>query len=832
MGPDRTIFDEPHYQSLELIAATALADGDPRAAFKFADRRCRILPVPEPHCYVLRGEASFRLGAKADGIADISTALEIAPDDLAGNRRMLAWARGDRQVKAALALIRCERDLAFLRAAISTLRAHGHRDFANVTILDERIEGWVAWDTGSLLEISITDGVDDFTTTAEPQPSYPLGGDLRVAHFSVRRPRSAEPQSIVLAVDGREIHRTSAAANEREPEEPRRAPIGVKSRAMATVIVPVYGDHEATRLCLDSLRNEIRRSGYRATIVNDATPNSRIAKLLAQLGKERYFDVLTNACNCGFVASVNRALRLADDGDVLILNSDTVLPPGCIGRLAAIAQSSADIGTVTPLSNNGEFTSFPRPNIANPLPSRREIERLDRIAAKANAGRVIDIPSGIGFCLYVTRACLDAVGSLSEDFGHGYLEDTDFCLRARSQGFRSVSAPSVYVGHAGSRSFGADKRSLVVRNLRVIEQRFPDHRSECAAFVAADPLQPAREAIERAAPTIRGPRLFVTGAGAIATVAWERAQKIAPRGRTGLILEVRHEIAGTIVGVTNASGAPPQSLAFKLSSASERDALFHYLRMTKPAGIEFLDPANTPPPLLDIMLRLKLPHDIFIADVGLLGSAADKLRAKAATRSEPASQARTDVGSKMARAARYILVPSKQARAFAKSVLRCRTTRITGNCAGRRHKAATRCYPRSAGRIGLVPVRGCAEEQALIGEIARGIFKARPETSIAILGGVSDDTGMMAHTNAFVTGAIETQEFARVAGLLGVKHLFVGLTRPLFDHPILSAIRATQLDVAYFDWSGGRCKPDKGDLALDPLASLADVIGAVSGWMR
>ena len=339
-------------------------------------------------------------------------------------------------MKAALALIRCERDLAFLRAAISTLRAHGHRDFANVTILDERIEGWVAWDTGSLLEISITDGVDDFTTTAEPQPSYPLGGDLRVAHFSVRRPRSAEPQSIVLAVDGREIHRTSAAANEREPEEPRRAPIGVKSRAMATVIVPVYGDHEATRLCLDSLRNEIRRSGYRATIVNDATPDSRIAKLLAQLGKERYFDVLTNACNCGFVASVNRALRLADDGDVLILNSDTVLPPGCIGRLAAIAQSSADIGTVTPLSNNGEFTSFPRPNIANPLPSRREIERLDRIAAKANAGRVIDIPSGIGFCLYVTRACLDAVGSLSEDFGHGYLEDTDFCLRARSQGFQ------------------------------------------------------------------------------------------------------------------------------------------------------------------------------------------------------------------------------------------------------------------------------------------------------------------------------------------------------------------------------------------------------------
>ena len=81
-----------------------------------------------------------------------------------------------------------------------------------------------------------------------------------------------------------------------------------------------------------------------------------------------------------------------------------------------------------------------------------------------------------------------------------------------------------------------------------------------------------------------------------------------------------------------------------------------------------------------------------------------------------------------------------------------------------------------------MPVRGCAEEQALIGEIARGIFKARPETSIAILGGVSDDTGMMAHTNAFVTGAIETQEFARARGFAGreasIRRLNAAFVRP------------------------------------------------------
>ena len=677
MAADRTIFDQPHHQSLELIAAKALAEGDARSAFKFADRRCRILPVPEPHCYILRSEASFRLGAKKEAIADIATALDIAPHDLAGNRRMLAWARGDRQEKAALALIRCERDVALLRAAITVLRARGHRHFASVTVLDERVEGWAAWRKGSRLEISITDGVDGFTTTAAPQPSHPLAGKLRAVHFSVRRPRSAQPQSITLSIDGKEIHRTRATGNERAPDRLRRITASSKDRPAATVIVPVYGDYDATRLCLNSLYDEMGRSRHRAIIVNDATPDARIAKLLAGLRGRASFKVLSNAGNCGFVASVNRALSLVEDGDVLILNSDTVLPPGCIGRLADVARSSDDIGTVTPLSNNGEFTSFPRRNTANPLPPRRQIECLDQIAARINAGRVVDIPSGIGFCLYVTRACLNAVGSLSEDFGHGYLEDADFCLRARGHGLRNVCAASVYVGHAGSKSFGADKRSLVVRNLKVIEQRFPDHRSECAAFIAADPLQPAREAIERVTPMIRGPRLFVTGAGAIGAVARERAQRIAAGKKAALVLAVRREAAGAVVGVTNASGASPQSLAFSLSSTKERDALFHYLRTTRPVSIELLDPANTPGTLLDLLLRLKVPHDIFIADAGLLGSDANQPRVRAAIRGrdEAIQTHGLDVQQKMADTARHVLVPSPQARAFAESVLPLRATR-------------------------------------------------------------------------------------------------------------------------------------------------------------
>ena len=38
---------EPHHQELELLSALALEEGDVDAAYRLADRRCRIKPLPE-----------------------------------------------------------------------------------------------------------------------------------------------------------------------------------------------------------------------------------------------------------------------------------------------------------------------------------------------------------------------------------------------------------------------------------------------------------------------------------------------------------------------------------------------------------------------------------------------------------------------------------------------------------------------------------------------------------------------------------------------------------------------------------------------------------------
>jgi GT2 family glycosyltransferase len=687
----RTILDEPHHQSLELAAASALAGGDCATAFRLADRRCRIAPPPEPHSFVLRGLAAYRMGERSAAIADIAKALELAPDDVAANRRMLAWAQGAQRASAAKALIGADAAPDTLRKAVEVLLADGQRRLAQATVLDDRIEGWAFWRDDAPLEVAIADQSGCTTALIERDPLHPLSDLGHAARFVLARPRSSEPQSVTLSIAGRTFHSLRAPANERpaRPQRDRPSRSNAVGQPSVSVIVPVYGDFDATQTCLETLFAALDHSPrHRAVIVDDATPDPRIAAYLATLQGRPRVTLLTNRSNLGFVGSINRALAAVGDGDVILLNADTIVPPGFIDRLVAAAYSSADIGAATPFSNHGEFTSFPAPNIFNPLASPAEIVKIDAVAAMRNRDRVVDIPSGIGFCLYVTRACLDAVGPLSEDFHRGYLEDVDLCLRARERGFRSVCATSVYVGHAGSRSFAQEKRALVVRNLRVLERRFPSHRPECAAFMLADPLRTARQSIERAlAPAARRPILLVTGAGAVGAVALARARQLASQGRTAMIVEARRGAGGTKARVFDPAGGLPQSIQFGLSSPSERAALIAYVRGLRTARMEILDPGALPMSLMRLLLALDVPHDMFIADAGLLDRRGEGL-ASIAARSDTAPSWR--VGwREIADKAKRILAPCGQAQAFAATLLPQRKIVRVDSSRSRRRAATT-----------------------------------------------------------------------------------------------------------------------------------------------
>jgi GT2 family glycosyltransferase len=112
------------------------------------------------------------------------------------------------------------------------------------------------------------------------------------------------------------------------------------------------------------------------------------------------------------------------------------------------------------------------------VPDVRETANLATLARRVNGGTVVDIPVGVGFCMYMRRDCLDAVGLLRADvFAQGYGEENDFCLRARHLGWRHVAAPGVFVAHVGGQSFGTAARHLQARNSSLLERMHPGYAS-------------------------------------------------------------------------------------------------------------------------------------------------------------------------------------------------------------------------------------------------------------------------------------------------------------------------------------------------------------------
>ena len=776
-------FGGPHHQALELLCVKALARGDIETAYRLSDRRCRIRPLAEAHCFVLRAEALYRMGERAAALADLEAAIQIAPDDLAANRRILAWGETGQQIAAARTLIDHDRDERIRRRAAVVLRANGQ------TVIE--------------------------------------------ANAGLALPELPSPQLVPIAT---ESHTADISAD--------------RDGASVTVIVPVYGDYVATQACLEGLMRELdRESRHRAIVVNDASPDDRIRELIEGLVPRQNLRVLTNPRNLGFVGTINRALQEIPSGDVILLNADTIIPHDLIARLSAAARLSPDIGTVTPLSNNGEFTSFPLPNRPNAVGSVADIEALDRVAAQVNADGVIDIPNGIGFCLYITRGCLDAVGALSEDYHRGYLEDVDFCLRARQRGFRHVCATSIFVGHAGTRSFGKHKRSLVVRNLEIIERRFPLYRGECAVFMQADPLKAARHAIELAIPPADvSATLLVTAGGTVAEIAGERARQLLSGGEPAvLILEIRY-YPGRVVGrLRNATEAVPQSLEFDLPSSGAASELLSYLRLTKLSRLEFFDLVRIPRGVVATLLELPVRHDIFVAhtDLGL------ERRSAPESASSPDERRRSQrlvedpfFWSLLVASADRVLVPDAQAEAFTSRVApRRNTIRLKVAEAGSApsfnssHKFESNTPPSKSPdgavrRLGLVPIRRSPKDHQLMRGLIPGLKRTHPELELVVAGSTSDDHELLRSSDVFVTGAVDAAELEALFRRYRFDRLMLCLTEPLFGHPILSAVMASALPVAYFDWSRGRCAVRPGDLPLDPLQSAAGAVTQLAPWLQ
>jgi GT2 family glycosyltransferase/glycosyltransferase involved in cell wall biosynthesis len=266
------------------------------------------------------------------------------------------------------------------------------------------------------------------------------------------------------------------------------------ARYAIDVIVPVYNAPDDVRRCVASVLDHTP-PGYHLVLIDDASPDPGVRRVLDEIARRNlaHVTLLANERNLGFTGTANRGMGLSRR-DVVLLNSDTVVTEGWLAALLRCAASDPAIGTITPWSNNAEILSYPRFCENNAWPQGADPAPVARAFARSAVPTWPDVPTGVGFCFFVRRAMLDAIGGFDPAFGAGYGEENDLCMRAAAAGWRNVVADDAFVLHTGGRSFERQKDALVPKNTATLLERHPGYLALVRDYVAADPLAPLRDA--------------------------------------------------------------------------------------------------------------------------------------------------------------------------------------------------------------------------------------------------------------------------------------------------------------------------------------------------
>lgn len=254
------------------------------------------------------------------------------------------------------------------------------------------------------------------------------------------------------------------------------------------IVVPVFNAVRETARCLAALDATVP-DDQPVIVINDGSTDPRVGPLLNEYAGR--WQVVQRTANRGFVATANEGMARAASADVIVLNSDTEPAGDWLERMRACAGSDPTIASITPFTNNGEIASIPEFCRANPMPA--DPDAWARACREAGPPEYPQLPTAVGFCMFLRRACLDDIGDFdAQAFGRGYGEENDWCMRAAAAGWRHVLCDDAFVAHRGHASFGPEGLFPDEAAMQRLLARHPDYLERVRAFIDADPLAPVR----------------------------------------------------------------------------------------------------------------------------------------------------------------------------------------------------------------------------------------------------------------------------------------------------------------------------------------------------
>lgn len=255
-----------------------------------------------------------------------------------------------------------------------------------------------------------------------------------------------------------------------------------------TAVVVTYNSAAHIYDLLESLPAAFGAVSHTIVVVDNGSHDETVALVAARPGV-----TLVRSRNTGFAAGVNNGVRAGKpaSGPILVLNPDAVVARGAVLEMLRVLDQEG-VGIVAPLMREADGTLSPSirraPTLlrAGGLSFTGRAAFAERVEDPAMYATQTDVDWAVGAAMLIDRACFDEVGGLDESF-FLYSEETDFCLRARDRGWRTVFTPTAEIMHigGGSGESATTHTMKMVNRVRLYARRHGVVASSCYLAIAA-----------------------------------------------------------------------------------------------------------------------------------------------------------------------------------------------------------------------------------------------------------------------------------------------------------------------------------------------------------
>jgi N-acetylglucosaminyl-diphospho-decaprenol L-rhamnosyltransferase len=247
-----------------------------------------------------------------------------------------------------------------------------------------------------------------------------------------------------------------------------------------SVIVVSYNSSELLRACLTSIAAE--QCGEVIVVENASSDGSD--ELVVR--KFPWVRLIKSKTNTGYGAAANLAITDCSSKYVLLLNCDTLLPPGTLKALCDYLDQHPQVAIVGPSLMNPDGTrqascfAFP-----TPLQTLRKETSLSKIWPNDLSGGTPrfaqPVPWVLGAALAIRVPAFESVSGFDPSY-FMYYEEVDLCYRLNKSGWQTHFMPAATVTHIGGASTKQQRTAMAIQLYKSLCHFYQQHYSRRQSF--------------------------------------------------------------------------------------------------------------------------------------------------------------------------------------------------------------------------------------------------------------------------------------------------------------------------------------------------------------